>query len=79
MNDNINDETNLNNECVLSNPLSNDEYGDDEWEGEEEEMEEDEPADPDLHEFTIGRQKVMVKLKDFVSVDLHVFILNVFD
>ena len=49
--------------------MSNEEeYDDDEEESYEEEMEE---ADPDLHEFVLGRNKITVKLEDFVSVTIY--------
>ena len=59
-----NDNTNLNEQCVLSDGLkvlSNDEYDDEE----EYEEETEEVTDPDLHEFVIGRQRVVVRLENF--------------
>lgn len=54
--------------------MSPDEY-DDEEEAEEEEAEE-EPSD--MHEFVLGRQKVTVKLEDFVSFRVRQLIQIVF-
>ena len=56
--------TNLNQQRVLSDGqkvLSNDEYDDEE----EYEEETEEVTDPDLHEFVIGRQRVVVRLENF--------------
>lgn len=56
--------TNLNQQRVLSDGqkvLSNEEYDDEE----EFEEETEEVTDPDLHEFVIGRQRVVVRLENF--------------
>ena len=56
--------TNLNQQRILSDGqkvLSNEEYDDEE----EYEEETEEVTDPDLHEFVIGRQRVVVRLENF--------------
>ena len=55
--------TNVNDQCVVSDgrKVLSDEYDDEE----EYEEETEEVTDPDLHEFVIGRQRVVVRLENF--------------